>query len=135
MNIDRHKEAFCHQSYAHENDCTSYDRLELLGDSILNAAIVSLLYRDMEGDSGDLSIKAAELYSNKKLTEIGKRFGIDKLILTGKGQEVNDKIIADCVEALIGSVYLDDGFEIAMELVERMYKNDIDALQDRKELV
>lgn len=116
--------AFRHSSYPNEARDKIYlsnERLEFLGDSVLGLAAADFLYRDMADNSeGDLAKIKSVVVSEKVLASLGLRFGIDRMLRMGRGEEISGgrrkpAIIADCMEAVIGAYYLDAGFEAAKE--------------------
>lgn len=116
------KSSMTHSSYANEQkNVKSNERLEFLGDSILGIICAEYLYNkypDME--EGELTKHRAAIVCEKSLYEVGMYFGIDESIILGKGEEANGgrkrhSIIADAVEALLASIYLDGGMESAKD--------------------
>ncbi|QTQ11843.1 ribonuclease III [Treponema parvum] len=111
--------AFHHRSYSNEirpHRHYNNERLEFLGDSVLGTVTASFLYKDMpEKSEGDLSKIKSAVVSEKTLAPIALKFGIDKMLIMGKGAEINKEfespsILADCMEAIIGAYYLDSGY-------------------------
>ena len=114
------KTAMTHSSYANEQkNIKSNERLEFLGDAILGIICAEYLYNkypDME--EGELTKHRASIVCEKSLYEVGMSVGINESIILGKGEEANGgrsrhSIIADAVEALLASIYLDGGIEAA----------------------
>lgn len=114
--------AFHHRSFSNENSsCRHYnnERLEFLGDSVLGLAAASFLYTDMkENQEGDLAKIKAVVVSEKSLAPVALKFGMDRLLVLGRGEDLTGgrtkpAILADCMEAVIGAYYLDQGFEAA----------------------
>lgn len=124
------EQAFHHRSFSNEfaqhknynNEC-----LEFLGDSVLGLATAAFLYKDFHKDSekineGDLAKIKAVVVSEKSLAPIALTFGIDKMLVLGKGEELTGgrqkpAILADCMEAIIGAYYLDAGYEAAEKYI------------------
>lgn len=112
--------AFHHCSYSNEMNGGKYnnnERLEFLGDSVLGLATADFLYKDMSSNhaEGDLAKIKSVVVSEKSLAPVAIKFGIDKMLVMGKGEEMSGgrtkpAILADCVEAVIGAYYLDAGF-------------------------
>lgn len=119
--------AFHHRSFSNENkDHRRYnnERLEFLGDSVLGLATAAFLYDDMDSNvEGDLAKIKSTVVSEKSLAPIGReKMHIDKYLVMGKGEELSGgrkkpAILADAVEAVIGALYLDSGYEAAEKLV------------------
>lgn len=119
--------AFHHCSYSNENHSEKYfnnERLEFLGDSVLGLATADWLYKDMSAShaEGDLAKIKSVVVSEKSLAPIALRFGIDKMLVLGRGEEMSGgrtkpAILADCMEAIIGAYYLDAGYEACEKYV------------------
>lgn len=118
--------AFCHRSYANEQpkDIDNNEKLEFLGDSVLGLVVSEYLYRNYYETmvEGDFARIKSFVVSEDSLAEIAKRIKVDNYILIGKGEEYSGgrgkkAILADCMEAIIGSYYLDSGFKSAQEFV------------------
>lgn len=119
--------ALTHRSYAYEHGGLAHnERLEFLGDSILGQAVTVKLYNENPDlDEGELAKRRASLVSSLALAEIARGIGLGRHILLGKGEEQTggrDKssILADTVEAIIGATYLDQGGQVATDLVLRL---------------
>lgn len=112
--------AFHHCSYSNEMNGGKYnnnERLEFLGDSVLGLATADFLYKDMSSNhsEGDLAKIKSVVVSEKSLAPVALSFGIDKMLVMGRGEEMSGgrtkpAILADCMEAVIGAYYLDAGF-------------------------
>jgi ribonuclease-3 len=121
------REALLHRSWQAENDePVSNERLEFLGDAVLGWVVADIAYHrlgDMpEGKLTDLRRSVVNMYA---LADIARELEIGEFILLGKGEIAgggHDKtsILSDTLEALIGAVYLDAGFEAAFAFVQRI---------------
>lgn len=118
--------ALMHSSYANENrarGCTSNERLEFLGDSVLGMVTATRLYRlypDMP--EGKLSRLRAELVCEQSLHAVALELGLGSYIRLGRGETRNGgrerpSILADAVEAIIAAIYLDGGLESAQRFI------------------
>jgi ribonuclease III len=123
--------ALCHSSYVNEQsqaDLISNERLEFLGDAVLNLAISHLLMkRYPELTEGELSRNRANLVNETQLAAIAREIGIGPHLLLGKGEELTDgreknSILADATEAIIAAIYLDGGFDAAFLFVENRFR-------------
>lgn len=128
---DRLTHALCHSSYVNEqpqDDLASNERLEFLGDAVLNLAISHLLMaRYPEMSEGELSRNRAFLVNETRLAAIARELGIGSHLLLGKGEAQTDgreksSILADAVEAVIAAIYLDGGFDAAFRFVEQRFR-------------
>lgn len=122
-------EAMTHSTYANEHRVDGVrdnQRLEFLGDTIVNAAITRKVFLAIpDGDEGRLTKIRAELVSEGSLVNVALHLNIGDALLLGKGEEldggrVKPSIIADAFEALIGAIFLDSSFEEACAVVERL---------------
>lgn len=107
--------ALTHSSYSNEHGGGNYERLEFLGDAVLQLITSEYFYKSSSAQEGELSKIRASFVCEEALAQYSKDVGIDKYIKVGNGQikNVNDTIIADCFESVLGAIYLDKGFEIA----------------------
>ncbi|NCB41818.1 MAG: ribonuclease III [Clostridia bacterium] len=118
--------ALTHSSYANEvtgNPSNGNERLEFLGDAILDAVVSDFLFREFpDKEEGELSKLRAQIVCEKALGYAGKTTEINEFIRLGKGEYLGGgkdriSIIADAVEALIGAVFIDGGLESAKRVV------------------
>ena len=118
-------QALTHRSFSSDHN----ERIEFLGDSVLNLAVASLLYEQLsELPEGDLSRVRANLVKQDTLHQVAVSLGLPDMLRLGEGEaksggQKRPSILADAVEALIGAVYLDAGFDIAASLVRRLFKD------------
>ena len=116
----------------------NYQRLEFLGDAVLELTMSRILYFKLSDvGEGQLTRLRAELVREESLYHIAQRLGVAKAIRLSPGEEKTGgrekpSILSDVVEAIIGGVYLDGGFDEALGLVERMFEGtiDIDKLEE-----
>ena len=114
-----------HKSF---NSVDNNEKLEFLGDRVLGLVISKKLLEIFPDDKeGVLDKKLASLVNRKKCCEISKKFNLDKYIITGnvksKKNVIEDKIISDACEALLGAIYLDQGFNIVERFIYKFWKN------------
>lgn len=111
--------ALTHSSYSNEHDCENYERLEYLGDAVLQVIVSDYLYNNTDLPEGLMSKTRASYVCEKALAEYAKEVGYVPFIKVGHGQlgNVNETIIADIFEAILGAIYLDQGFEIARKYI------------------
>jgi len=121
-------QAIIHSSYAYEHrreGMTSNERLEFLGDSVLNFLITNRLFKEISDmPEGEMSKLRASVVSEASLSDCAKKLNVGEVLLLGKGEEImggrkRPSILADAMEAIIGSIYLDGGLEAANEFVSR----------------
>ncbi len=123
-------QAFRHPSYVYEKDdpaVSDNQRLEFLGDAVINLAISHLLMESFsEMKEGDLSKHRASLVSESGLHFIARELELGDYLLLGKGEERTNgrkkpSILTDALEALIGAIYLDGGFTDALRVIEGIF--------------
>jgi ribonuclease-3 len=121
-------EAFCHRSYLNEHPdfpLPHNERLEFLGDAVLELIVTEYLYKKYpEKNEGELTNWRAALVNAKILGELAKNLGFNDFLLLSKGEEKETGkarlyILANTFEALIGAIYLDQGYEVAKNFVEK----------------
>ena len=116
--------ALTHRSFGADHN----ERLEFLGDSVLNLAVSALLYERLRSlPEGDLTKIRATLVKQEPLHQIALRLGLSELIRVGEGElraggRQRPSILADAMEAVIGAVFLDAGYPGAEALVRRLYQ-------------
>lgn len=127
-------QALTHRSYAFEKAAGApihNERLEFLGDAVLGLIVAEELFRRHPGlPEGKLAPLKGRLVSEDALATRSRRLGVGNLVLLGHGEEMSggrdrDSILADCLEAVIGAVYLDRGLKEARRLVERLWEEDL----------
>lgn len=103
--------AFTHISYANENKIFSYERLEYLGDALLDFVVADYLYQNFNAmQAGELSKFRAKLVNSNILGDLVVSLGLDKFVLIGKSvQKISHSIYADIFESVLGAIYLDGG--------------------------
>ncbi len=126
------EQAFTHTSYANEQRKESYERLEFLGDAIVDMIVAEYLFLNHSDlDEGVMSRVRASLVCEKALSNLAKKIEIDKYMLLGHGAEMsgyrnNASILSDIFEALVAAIYLDAGFQNARDYVLSVYGQQID---------
>lgn len=118
-NIELLEIALTHSSYSNENGGVNYERLEFLGDAVLQLITSEYFYLNTDHSEGEMSKIRASYVCEQALAEYSKKIGIDRYIKVGHGQQkdINDTIIADTFESVLGAIYLDQGFEVAKKYV------------------
>lgn len=122
-NVRLLERALTHRSFSSDHN----ERLEFLGDSVLNLAVSSLLFEKLsELPEGDLSRVRANLVKQDTLFQMAIQLGLASVLRLGDGEKRSGghkrpSILADALEAVIGAVYLDAGFDAAAAMVRRLY--------------
>lgn len=141
-NIELYKRAFRHSSYSNEHKgLESYERLEFLGDAVLELVTSEYFYLNSTLAEGAMSKKRASFVCEEALATYSKKIGLNKYIRVGNGElnNINDTIIADVFEAVLAVIYLECGFNKAKEYIDKIiipYINaDVHFLEDYKSLL
>ncbi len=121
---DLYSIAFSHSSYANEHKKKSdYERLEFLGDALLELVMSDYLYRNYREDEGTMSKVRASYVCEKALYRYSEDWGFTKYIKYGNGEsqkpdeQAHVAIIADIFESLMGAIYLDLGYEVSKRVI------------------
>jgi ribonuclease-3 len=134
-------QAIRHPSYVYEKDnprVSDNQRLEFLGDAVINLAISNLLMESFpEMKEGDLSKYRASLVSENGLSCIALELELGDYLLLGKGEERTDgrkklSILSDALEALIGAIYLDGGFAEALRVIAKLFSPLLESISPGK---
>lgn len=129
------KQALTHSSYANEqkiNKTGDYERLEFLGDAVLELVSSDFLYKEHPDlPEGQLTRKRSSMVCEPALAFCAKEISLEQYILLGKGEEATggrtrDSIISDVMEATIGAIYLDSGIEEAKKFIHRFVLSDLE---------
>ncbi|HYS67965.1 MAG TPA: ribonuclease III [Paraburkholderia sp.] len=132
-NAELLRQALTHRSHS----STHNERLEFLGDSVLNCAVAALLFQRFgKLDEGDLSRVRANLVKQQSLYEIAQALNISEGLRLGEGELRSGgfrrpSILADTLEAVLGAVFLDGGFEAAQTVIKRLYVPILDHIDPR----
>ncbi len=132
-NAELLRQAMTHRSHS----ATHNERLEFLGDSVLNCVVAGLLFkRFADLDEGDLSRVRANLVKQQSLYEIAQALAIADFLRLGEGELKSGgfrrpSILADTLEAIFGAIFVDQGFEAAQNVIERLYIPILDHIDPR----
>lgn len=128
-------EAFTHTSYANEHHTKSYERLEYLGDAVLELVMSEYLFKNTEEEEGKMTKLRAHYVCESALYEYSLRLGLNKYLLLGHGEEatggrMRKAIVADIFESFTGAMFLDQG----LDFVKNFIYSNIIPLIERKEV-
>ena len=132
--------ALTHRSYVNEHQKTAREhneRLEYLGDAVLELVTSDFLYRNYDYPEGVMTALRSALVRTESIGEAGKELGYEPLVRLSKGEKqgserAHDSILADCFEAVIGSIYLDQGYETARNFIEKHILVKIDTVLEEE---
>jgi ribonuclease III len=134
-------QALTHRSFVNENQDRCYhdnERLEFLGDAVLELCITDILVRRFPDHSeGQLSKLRASIVNEQPLAKVAQLFDVGRFLLLGKGEEASggrhkSSLLSNTFEAVIAAVYLDGGFEKAYHFVEHVFSSFIDEWTDER---
>ncbi len=126
-NADLFQEALTHRSYLNEHKEYGHphnERLEFLGDAVLELAVTKHLFNTFENPEGDLTSFRAALVNGDMLGVIGQSLGIQDFLLMSRGEakdtgRARGYLVANAVEAIIGALYLDQGYDAAEAFIQK----------------
>ena len=124
--IELLQEAMTHRSFLNENrsyQLNHNERLEFLGDAVLELVVTEHLYKSYDNPEGELTNWRAALVNGEMLAKVGESIGIGEFLLMSKGEKkdigkARQYLLANAMEAIIGSIYLDRGYGKAKEFIE-----------------
>ncbi|MBR2741818.1 ribonuclease III [Candidatus Saccharibacteria bacterium] len=127
--------ALTHRSYVNEHKSAHEhnERLEFLGDAVLELVSSDFLYRNYDYPEGVMTALRAALVRTESIGDAGKELGYEPLVRLSRGEKhgserAHDVILADCFEAVIGAIYLDQGYEKAKEFIAKHILVKIDTI-------
>lgn len=140
-NIEILRQALVHRSYLNEHPEFTLghnERLEFLGDAVLELVVTESLYIHYDNPEGELTNWRASLVNAKMLAEVSGELGVNSYLYLSKG-ESNDSnpkarhyILANAYEAIVGAIYLDQGWEVAKEFITRTVLSKLQYILDHK---
>lgn len=135
------RESLTHRSFANEQVGTAWphnERLEFLGDAVLDLVISHIIFSDYETfTEGDLTRVRAEVVNEKTLAVLGRQCDLGDCLLLGRGEQRSgggdkDSLLADALEALLGAIFCDGGFEGVRPVIETLFGDEIECAARRK---
>ncbi len=117
-----YEQAFIHTSYAYEHNTSSYEKLEFLGDAIVDLVVSDYLYNEKNYEEGRMTKERASYVCENALSEYASDLNFSKYIKVGNGEASSDgvhkkAILADVFEAFMAAIYLDQGFTKVREIL------------------
>lgn len=140
-NRDLLQQAFVHRSYINEHPdfrLGHNERLEFLGDAVLELVVTDFLYRKYDNPEGDLTNWRAALVNGKMLASLARTVGFEPLLQMSRGEskdqnpKARDYILANAFEALIGCIYLDQGYDRAKIFIENFLLPELPHILEEK---
>jgi len=139
-NIDFYRQAVTHRSYLNENrshDLDHNERLEFLGDAVLELVVTRHLYDHFPNPEGEMTSWRAALVCGEMLSKVAREIGVEEQLLMSRGEakdtgRARQYILANAVEALIGAIYLDLGYDAAKVFIEQYIICHLKEVLDKK---
>jgi len=136
-NINLYTQAITHSSFANENPSyPDYERLEFLGDAVLEIIISEYLYKEKKLEEGIMTRMRASYVCEEACATYAKEIGLDLEIKLGSGEVLNQTILADVFESFVAAIYLDQGFDFTknfvLNIIVKYIENNVDFLHDYK---
>lgn len=139
-NKDLLKQALIHRSWLNENPNSGFEnneRLEFLGDAVLELAVTEHLYNNYPNPEGELTNWRAALVNYINLGDVGAEVGLNDYLMLSKGEakdvgRARQVILANTMEAIIGAIYLDEGYKPAAKFVEEKILSGLDNIIKNK---
>jgi ribonuclease-3 len=119
----------------HDKPAPHYEALEFLGDAALNLAVSDCLFRQApERTPGEYSRMRAAVVNRRSLARLARQLGLGEAVRLGKGEELaggrsRDALLEDCLEAVVGAVYLDQGWHVVVDFVRRLFSEEMERAQ------
>ena len=122
------EEALRHKSFANENDLSSNERLEYLGDSVLDLISAEYFYYEFpEDNEGELTKKRARLVNRQTLNEVAKKAGLLRVLQESVGQKsAVETLGGNALEAIVGALYLNKGYAYSKVAIMRFLRRYVD---------
>lgn len=144
-NSELYEQALTHTSYANEMNTLSYERLEFLGDAVLELIISEYLYKTISETEGKMTKLRSSYVCENALYEYSCLLGLNEEVKLGKGElerdgKHNKTIVADIFESFIGAIFLDCGFDVVKKfiydhIIPLIENNTIDFIEDYKSVL
>ena len=141
-NIELYETAFTHTSFANEHNIISYERLEYLGDAVLELVMSEYLYKNTLYAEGEMTKLRSHYVCENALFEYSMKLKFNKYLKLGRGEEDSGgrnrkAIVADIFEAFIGALYLDQGIDVVKAFINQnvipfIKNNELDFFSDYK---
>ena len=139
-NIDLLHQAMIHRSYLNEHyNCHlgHNERLEFLGDAVLELVTTEYLYKNYPNPEGELTNFRAALVNSEMLAKIGKMIGLDLYLFMSKGERkdtgrARQYLLANAFEALIGAIYLDQGYKVVKNFIGKNLLGEINKIIEQE---
>ncbi|MHA1115540.1 MAG: ribonuclease III family protein [Candidatus Heimdallarchaeaceae archaeon] len=124
-------EAFLHPSYSDQSSIPNYERLEFVGDAVIDLVVAKWLYQNINEKEGILTKLRSIVVRTDSLAEVGKKLNVAKYIITAQDYQILDSDIEDCVEAMCGAIYISKGAEEAEKFVIMIFEEKLESIKNQ----
>jgi len=139
-NINLLQQALTHRSYLNEHRDYKLDhneRLEFLGDAVLELVVTEYLYNNYNNPEGELTSWRAALVNGENLALISKKLGVEEFLMMSKGEakdtgRARQYLMANAMEAIIGAIYIDQGYDKAKDFILKNIVISLDSVLENK---
>ena len=140
-NQDLLKNALVHRSYINEHKDFELDhneRLEFLGDAVLEIVVTENLYKNYNNPEGELTNWRAALVNGAMLAKISRKIGVEEYLYLSKGEakdtsiKARNYILANAMEAIIGAIYLDQGYDVVKDFITENILVELPVILEKK---
>lgn len=139
-NINLLQQALTHRSYLNEHRDYKLDhneRLEFLGDAVLELVVTEYLYNNYNNPEGELTSWRAALVNGENLALISKKLGVEEFLMMSKGEakdtgRARQYLMANAMEAIIGAIYIDQGYDNAKDFILKNIVISLDSVLENK---
>lgn len=133
------QQVFIHRSYINEHGgpkLQSNERLEFLGDAVLEFLVTEYLYKNFKENEGELTNWRSAMVKGDNLSKLALKFNMDKFLLLSRGEEKNNGrhnplLLANCFEAFVGAMYLDAGIEKTRDFIQKYVLSDLKEIREK----
>jgi len=140
---EKFNRSFIHRSYLNENrskDLESNERLEFLGDAVLELVVTKYLFENFDYPEGELTALRSALVRGKNLSDIAESIGVHDCIFLSEGEKKNigkarSLILANTLEAIIGNIYLENGLDEASRVINELVLSKLDEIIENKSYI
>lgn len=127
VNEELYREAFTHRSYLNEHkkhQINHNERMEFLGDAVLELVVTDYLFRNFDNPEGEMTAWRSALVKTESLAEVAERLELGQYLMMSRGEaksggRTRQALLANMIEAIIGALYLDHGYDTAAEFITK----------------
>lgn len=135
-NDDLYREAFTHRSYLNEHkkhQINHNERMEFLGDAVLELVVTDYLYRTFDNPEGEMTAWRSALVKTESLAEVAERLELGQYLMMSRGEaksggRTRQALLANMIEAIIGAMYLDHGYQTVADFITKQIISQLDTI-------